>query len=119
MGPRALRDRRHLGLLHAPILRRQHLAANAEAWKTRRKRFHVEVQGAWYRGLRTARYRVACLEALRRDYEALPEAARSEARALLEQHGGWEPLWRVDAPPSGLEGMDPFESGLSMTGLGG
>jgi glutathione S-transferase len=97
----------------------QHLAANAEAWKTRRKRFHVEIQGVWYRGLRTARYRVACLEALRRDYEALPEAAQSDARALLERHGCWEPLWRVDAPPSGLEGMDPFASGLSMTGLGG
>ena len=38
---------------------------------------------------------------------------------FLERHGCWEPLWRVDAPPSGLEGMDPFGNGLSMTGLGG
>ena len=97
----------------------QHLAANAEAWKARRKRFDVEVQGVSYRGLRTARYRVACLEALRRGYEALPETAQTEARTLLERHGCWEPLWRVDAPPSGLEGLDPFGSGLSMTGLGG
>jgi len=97
----------------------EHLAANASAWVAGRRRFDVEIQGTAYRGLRTARYRVACLEALRGHFEALPEPARGAARALLERHGAWEPLWRADAPASGLDPGDPFTPGASMTGVGG
>jgi glutathione S-transferase len=97
-----------------------HLCANAEAWKQGRRRFDVEIQGVAYRRLRTARYRVWCLEQLRDHYTALPEPARDEARALLERHGCWEPLWRVPDPDSGIdpEGRAPFAAGHSMTGLG-
>jgi glutathione S-transferase len=97
-----------------------HLCANAEAWKQRRRRFDVEIQGVRYRRLRTARYRVWCLEQLRAHYAALPERAGEEARALLEQHGCWEPLWRVADPESGIdpERRAPFAHGHSMTGLG-
>jgi len=95
------------------------LAANAEAWGAGRRRFDVRIQGVVYRQLRTARYRVACLEALRRHFEALSEAARREARVFLEQHGCWEPLWRVADLHSGIDAADPFARGHSMTGLGG
>ncbi len=96
-----------------------HLCANAEAWKEGRKRFDVQIEGVPYRNLRTARYRVWCLEELRGHFEALPEAAQPGARTLLEKHGCWEPLWRVDAPPSGVdpEGRAPFTPSASMTGL--
>jgi glutathione S-transferase len=96
----------------------EHLAANARAFAEGRKRFDVEIQGVRYRDLRTARYRVACLESLRGAWESLPDAARGDARARLERHGCWEPLWRVEAPPSGLDLSDPFAGGASMTGYG-
>ena len=37
---------------------------------------------------------------VRRLFEALPEGAQKEARALLEEHGCWEPLWRIAEPDS-------------------
>lgn len=105
-----------IGATHLP-----QLAANAAAWKAGRRRFALEVQGVRYENLRTARYRVWCLEQLRAGFEALPEAARAEARALLEAHGCWEPLWRVADPASGVDpdGRAPFAPGHSMTGMGG
>jgi glutathione S-transferase len=97
------------------------LAANAEAWVRRVRRFDVAVQGVRYRRLRTSRYRVWCLEQLRGHYEALPEDARTAASARLERHGCQGPLWRVRDPASGVdpEGQAPFGPGHSMTGLGG
>jgi glutathione S-transferase len=96
-----------------------HLCANAEAWKRRARRFDVTLQGVRFEGLRTARYRVWCLEGHRARFEALPAAAREQARALLERHGCWEPLWRVVDPQSGVdpEGRAPFGREYSMTGL--
>ena len=95
-----------------------HLCANAEAWIRHDRRFDVEIQGVLYRGLRTARYRVWCLERLRDHFDGLPEAVRGEARALLDKHGCWEPLWRVEEPVSGVdpERRAPFAPGCSMTG---
>jgi glutathione S-transferase len=96
-----------------------HLSANAQAWKDGRKHFDVDIQGTRYAHLRTARYRVWCLEEIRRCYEELPERGRDEARALLEKHGCWEPLWQIDKPGSGIdpERNAPFAGGYSMTGL--
>ncbi len=96
-----------------------HLCANAEAWKAGQARFDVEIEGVRYERLRTAPYRVWCLEQLRARFEGLPEPAREEARALLERHGCWEPLWRVNEPASGIdpEGRAPFAQGHSMTGI--
>ena len=95
------------------------VCANAEAWKAGRSHFDVEIEGAPYRKIRTARYRVWCLEELRRHFEALPAAAGQAARALLEDHGCWEPLWRVEEPASGVDPgrRAPFGPGHSMTGL--
>jgi hypothetical protein len=96
-----------------------HLCANAEAWKAGRRRFDVEIDGVRYEKLRTSRYRVWCLEQLRGRYEELPEAAGADARATLEKHGCWEPLWRVQQTQSGIDpdGHAPFAHGYSMTGL--
>ena len=80
-----------------------HLCANALAWKQGWRRFDFEIEGVGYRRLRTSRYRVACLEELRRHCDALPELVREQARTLLTRHGCWEPLWRVDDPSSGIE----------------
>ncbi len=97
-----------------------YLCANAEAWKAGRRRFDVDVEGAPYRRIRTARYRVWCLEELRRHFTELPEHAQRDVQSRLERHGCWEPLWRVEAPASGVDPKReaPFAPGHSMTGLG-
>jgi glutathione S-transferase len=108
----------------SPILREigeaylPYLCANAEAWKARRQRFDMEIQRTLYRSLPVSRYRVWCLEKLRTHCEALTGIARTEAKSLLEVHGCWEPLWRVDAPASGYDasGEAPFTRGLPVFG---
>jgi glutathione S-transferase len=77
-----------------------YLCANAEAWKRGLRRHEAEIQGVRYRRLPVSQYRVWCLEQLRGHFEALPEATRAQARALLQAHGCWEPLWRVETPDS-------------------
>lgn len=95
-----------------------YLAANGAAWKTKRRRFNAEVQGVQYRGLPTSRYRVWCLERLRRHFCDLPEEPAQEARALLETHGCWQPLWDVETPASGYDpdNQAPFGHGLAVFG---
>ncbi len=95
-----------------------YLCANAEAWKARGKRFDVEIQRTLYRALPVSRYRVWCLERLRAHFDALTGVARDDAKALLEAHGCWEPLWRVDAPASGYDasGEAPFARGIPVFG---
>lgn len=96
---------REIGEAYLPFLN-----ANAEAWKAGRRRFDLDIQGAPYRRMPVSQYRVWCLEQLRAHLEALPEAPRAEARALLERHGCWEPLFRVEATDSRYdpEGRVPF-----------
>jgi glutathione S-transferase len=96
-----------------------YLCANAEAWKARQSHFDVDIEGAPYRRIRTARYRVWCLEELRRHFDELDESQQRDARARLEAHGCWAPLWQVEDPASGLdpERRVPFAGGGSMTGL--
>jgi glutathione S-transferase len=77
-----------------------YLCANADAWKAGLRRHAAEIQGVRYRSLPVSQYRVWCLERLRGHFEALPGDVRAEARALLESHGCWEPLWRVEDPAS-------------------
>ncbi len=96
-----------------------YLCANAEAWKQRQSHFDVDIEGAPYRKIRTARYRVWCLEELRRHFEALSESHQEAVRTRLEAHGCWEPLWRVTGALSNLdpERTAPFAGSGSMTGL--
>jgi glutathione S-transferase len=86
------------------------LAANAEAHAANVWKHDLTVQGTTYRGVPTSAYRVWCLEQLRRRFEELPDDAAGEVRALLEEHGCWEPLWRVPALASGHDpaGTAPF-----------
>jgi glutathione S-transferase len=93
-----------------------YLCANAEAWKAKQRRFDAAIQGVPYEDLPTSQYRVWCLERLRTHFNALADAPRREARALLERHGCWEPLWRVDDPHSGHdpEGRAPFARGINI-----
>jgi glutathione S-transferase len=97
-----------------------YLCANAEAWKAGQSHFDVDIEGAPYRRIRIARYRVWCLEELRRHVDELSEPHQLEVRARLEAHGCWEPLWRVEDPASGLdpEHEAPFLGSHSMTGVG-
>jgi glutathione S-transferase len=88
---------REVGAVYLP-----YLAANAEAWKRGRRALDFETEGVSYR-LPTSRYRVWCLERLRAAFEAAPPEARPEIRALLEQHGGWEPLFRTEGVRSGYD----------------
>lgn len=92
------------------------LNANAEAWRAGRKRFDVDVQGTTYLQVPTSRYRVWCLEQLRRHHDAMPDAPRAGVRALLERHGCWEPLWRVADCRSGHDpgNQAPFGRGLRV-----
>ena len=50
------------------------------------------------------------------DCDALAEAPRRDAQALLERHGCWAPLWRVTDPQSGHDpdGRAPFARGISV-----
>lgn len=106
----------------SPILREiggaylPYLCANAEAWKARAKRFEVVIRGAPYQRLSVSRYRVWCLERLRAHFDVLPSGTQPQARALLEAHDCWEPLWRVESPASGYDpdGVAPFARGLPV-----
>ena len=93
-----------------------YLNANAGAWREGRRRFDVEIPGTTYVRVPTSRYRVWCLEQLRRRHDELPDVARASVRTLLERHGCWEPLWRVTDCRSGHdpENRAPFGRGLRV-----
>lgn len=95
-----------------------YLNANVDAVTGQRKRFDAEIGGVAYRGARYSRYRVWCLAELRRQFEALPEAARAEVEALLQGHGCWEPLWQQATLPllPGQEEELPFRASTKMVG---
>lgn len=96
-----------------------YLAVNAEAFRTKQEKVSVEVEGTRYEDLRVAPYRVWCLERLQREYAGLPPDIAVEAKALLERHGCWEPLFRAGDVQSGIDpdGRAPFVGAGSMTGL--
>jgi glutathione S-transferase len=84
-----------------PILREigethlEALAQNAAAYSAVHTRHDLSVQGVTYPGIPTSAYRPWCLRRLQDGFRELPEAASSEVRELLDDHGCWEPLWRV------------------------
>lgn len=96
-----------------------HLVANANAWKEGKSHFDVDIESAPYRNIRTAGYRVWCLEEIRRHFNALSEVHQQEVRVTLEAHGCWSPLWRNEELASGVDpdGRVPFAGGDSMTGI--
>lgn len=106
----------------SPLLREigethlQALAANAAAHSAGAATHDLPVQGTTYRGVPTSAYRVWCLEQLRGRYEAMETGAADRVRSILEQHGCWEPLWRIEPIASGHDprGEAPFCSALRM-----
>ncbi len=96
-----------------------YLCANVEAVAAGRRRFDVAVGGVAYRGARYSRYRVWCLQELRSHYHALPDAAQTAVRALLERHACWEPLWRQEHLPllPDQEKDLPFRGDTKMVGV--
>jgi glutathione S-transferase len=96
-----------------------YLCDNADAVAAGRKRFDTEVGGVFYRGARYSRYRVWCLQELRGQFQALPEAVQLQARKLLQRHGCWEPLWRQEQLPllPGQEEGLPFHASFKMVGV--
>ncbi|MGJ8687742.1 MAG: glutathione S-transferase family protein [Spongiibacteraceae bacterium] len=93
-----------------------YLCANAEAVAANRNRFDTVVDKVGYRGARSSRYRVWCLQELRTHFLAMPEDARASTQQLLEQFGCWEPLWRIESLPltPGQEQELPFHGSSKM-----
>lgn len=98
------------------------LRENARAFASGARRFSQTVQGCTYTDLPISRYRVWCLEVLRRELRALPVEGRSAVRSLL---GGGEGdaavLWqeeevaRSDYDP---EGRAPFNRAINVYAAG-
>jgi len=84
-----------------PILREigqthlEALAQNAAAYTADRPQHDLSVQGFTYPGVPTSAYRPWCLKQLQERYNGLPETAANEVREILEDHGCWQPLWRI------------------------
>jgi len=111
----------------APLLQEiceTHLAqleANADAFGAQADRFDMVIQGCQYRGITTSRYRVWCLEELRRRFAQLEEGHQASIKALLPYDHA-DLLWRDAAPaPSGFntdnhlpfgKALNVFEGGL-------
>lgn len=106
----------------APLLREigathlEALAVNAAAHTAGAARHDLPVRGATYRDLPTSAYRVWCLEQLRARFAELDAAPSATVRALLEEHGCWEPLWRSASLRSEHDpaGEAPFCRALRM-----
>jgi glutathione S-transferase len=96
---------REIGATHLEAL-----SANAFAHRHGMATHDVTIQGTTYRDVPTSAYRVWCLEQLRARFEGLASEAAERVREVLSDHGGWEPLWRVDRIASGHDpaGTAPF-----------
>ena len=76
-----------------------YLCANIEAVVNGKQKFDIEVGRVQYTQARSSKYRVWCLKQLRVHFKTLDEANQEQAKALLEKHGCWEPMWRhTDLP---------------------
>jgi len=98
------------------------LRENARAFARGAKRFGQTVQGCTYENLPVSRYRVWCLEVLRRELRALAPDAASVVRERLEAAGGDAALlWQDD--PIAASGYDPkseapFNRAINVFGSG-
>ncbi len=73
------------------------LEHNARAFGKNARRFDVEIQGCAYRNLPVSRYRVWCLEVLRKRYGALQTGERALLRSLLAYPAAGI-LWAAERP---------------------
>jgi len=95
------------------------LHENARAFASGAKRLTQTVQGCTYTDLPISRYRVWCLEILRREIRALPTDGQSAVRSLLGGDAGvlWqdEEIARSDYDP---EGRAPFNRAINVYASG-
>jgi glutathione S-transferase len=96
------------------------LRENAVAFSQGLTRYDQEIQGCEYAQVPTSRYRVWCLEELRREWRALDEAARRDLQQRLPVPQA-AVLW--DEPPSAASGYDPerrapFNRSINVFGTG-
>jgi glutathione S-transferase len=94
-----------------------YLCANVDAMLAGKQRFDAGIGGVQYRGARASRYRLWVLKRLREHFDDLGAEAADAARALLEQHRCWEPLWRHKQLPIDDEFCSrlPFYADAKMT----
>jgi len=93
---------------------------NARAYAQGRSHYSQEVQGCRYERLPVSRYRVWCLEELRRHWENLDERSQEALRALLPEPGA-AVLWERE--PVARSGYDPqrrapFNRAINVFGKG-
>jgi hypothetical protein len=96
------------------------LRENARAHARGASHFAQEVQECRYERLPVSRYRVWCLEELRRHWQALDGSTRTAFRAHLPEPGA-AVLW--DPEPVALSGYDPerrapFNRSINVFGTG-
>ncbi len=102
---------REIGATHLTAL-----AANARAHERQAATHDLTVQAITYRRVPTSAYRVWCLEQLRHRFDGLEGVEADTVRALLQEHGCWQPLWSVGELASGHDpaGEAPFCRALRM-----
>jgi glutathione S-transferase len=96
------------------------LGENARAYASGASHFAQTIQGCRYEQLPVSRYRVWCLEELRRHWQALDENTQSDLRVDLPEPGAavlWddEPVARSDYDP---EHRAPFNRAINVFGTG-
>lgn len=95
------------------------LRENARAYQREQSHFEQEIQGCHYRRLPVSRYRVWCLEELRRHWRELADAERSALRSQLSEPASvlWEPepVATSDYDP---ERRAPFNRAINVFGTG-
>ena len=73
------------------------LGANLDGFATSQPRFDMTVQGCHYKSIATSRYRVWCLEELRRRFAALTDHDKAAVRELLPYDHA-QILWQSELP---------------------
>lgn len=92
------------------------LKVNAEAFAAKELRFNMNVQGSDYRDIATSKYRVWCLEELRRRFALLTADQQKAVQALLP-YGEAEILWSAQPPAQSDFNSDnhlPFGKALNV-----
>lgn len=95
------------------------LAANAAAFSDNEERFNMTVQGCDYRDIAVSRYRLWCLEELRRRFALLSTEQQQRVQALLP-HSQAEILWNGQVfAQSGYNEGDHLPFGKAMNVFNG
>ncbi len=96
------------------------LKHNAEAYGSGQKHFAMCVQGCQYKDMPVSRYRVWCLEQLRKAFGSLSVDAQQQVKTLLPFHEA-EILWQSDLSARSdydIEGRAPFNKAINVYGKG-